>query len=301
MRGSRTWRRRGIAAGAALFALAAGFVAERVTEFEGTRLTFLYVGQGDCTVFQHQGRTLVLDVGPRTEHSDAGKRYVAPGLERLGARTIDLLLLTHPDLDHIGGLPSVAKRFRIGRVGIPAHFRGHPVLAEILREARLDDAKIWWIDGDFAGRFGAFTVELRIPTYAPGSPDNDGSLLMRLAAGRASAVFTGDAGFAAESELVRRVGDGWRSQVLKAGHHGSRSSTSEDFLKAIRPREVVASCGIGNPYGHPNPATLERIRACGATLARTDREGDVVYVPGQNGFERARRFVASDRSAMRPK
>lgn len=296
MRGSRVRSRRWAAVGAAVLALGGGFLAERVTEFEGTRLTFLYVGQGDCTVFQHQGRTLVLDVGPRTEYADAGRRYVAPGLERLGARTIDLLLLTHPDLDHIGGLPSVAKRFRIGRVGVPAHFRGHPVLTEVLRQAKLDEGRLWWIDGDYRGRLGAFTVELRIPTFDPESPDNDGSLLMRIAAGKASAVFTGDAGFAEEAELVRRVGDGWRAQILKAGHHGSRSSTSADFLKRVRPREVVVSCGVGNPYGHPNPATLDRVRESGARIARTDREGDVVYVPGEAGFVRERRFVAGGRA-----
>ncbi|MCW5942470.1 MAG: MBL fold metallo-hydrolase [Fimbriimonadaceae bacterium] len=297
--GSRGWRWATVGVG--LLALASGFVAERLTEFEGTRLTFLSVGQGDCAVFQHQGRTLVLDVGPRTPYTDAGKRYVAPGLGRLGSRTIDLLLLTHPDLDHIGGLPSVARRFRIGRVGVPAHFRGHPVLTEILREARVDESKVWWIDGDFRGRIGAFTVELRIPTFDPGSPDNDGSLLMRIAAGRASAVFTGDAGFAEEAELIRRVENGWRSQILKAGHHGSRSSTSEEFLEAIRPREVIISCGAGNTYGHPNQATLDRIRSAGASVARTDREGDLSYVPGENGFVRERRYLAVDRSAANPK
>jgi|GEM_PF-6423179 len=110
-----------------------------------TRLTFLAVGQGDCAVFQHAGATVLIDAGPLTDTFDAGERIVAPELGRLGVETIDLVLLSHPDSDHVGGLPALARRFPIGRVVIPAVFREHAEMGRVLKEAGIAMDRVSWL------------------------------------------------------------------------------------------------------------------------------------------------------------
>lgn len=251
-----------------------------------TRLTFLAVGQGDCAVFQHAGATVLIDAGPITETFDAGERIVAPELGRLGVETIDLVLLSHPDSDHVGGLPALARRFPIGRVVIPAVFREHPEMLRVLKEARIEPDRVSWLESRLALAVGHYTLRLDAPP--PGTPledDNDGSMFVHLGGDGSSALFTGDAGFEGELRMLRRSG-GWAAQVLKAGHHGSRNSTGMSLLRAATPRFAVFSCGRTNRYGHPSEATLRRVEAFSAVVVRTDREGSVTFVPSPTGFRR---------------
>lgn len=266
-------------------ALAGGATVGSFWESEpAARLIFLDVGQGDCSVITSGEQSFLIDAGPRTEEFDAGSRIVAPKLRKLGIDRIDLLFITHPDMDHVGGLPGLASKIRIDRVAAPAHFRGHAVLAQCLAEAGFRDRDVLWVDRPLAGSAGPLRFDLRLPTYSKDEPENEGSLLLRCAIGNSSAVFTGDA-----NEEVEAVESGkfeWQADLLKAGHHGSATSTSKAWLAEVRPHTVVVSCGARNTYGHPAPSTLARIRECGAGLARTDTEGDLVFEPTPTGFRR---------------
>lgn len=249
-----------------------------------TRLTFLAVGQGDCAVFQHDGRAVLIDAGPKTDTFDAGERIVTPELGRLGVGAIDIILLSHPDSDHVGGLPALAQRFAIGRVVIPALFRNHPEMLRVLRDAGIAPDRVTWLESRLILTVGRFNLRLDAPP--PGTPiedDNDGSMFVYLAGEGCSALFTGDAGFEAETRILRRAG-GWDAQLLKAGHHGSRHSTGMSLLRAVGPRCVVFSCGRTNSYGHPSVATLRRVEGLGVEVARTDRDGSVAFVPSPSGF-----------------
>jgi len=238
-----------------------------------TRLTFLSVGQGDCAVLQHDGRTILVDAGPTSGSFDAGARVVLPKLRSMGVERVDLLLLTHPDSDHLGGAGAVLRAFPGARIAIPGTFREHPQLKAYLAQWKLRPESVVWLGARTEGRVGAFTLSVVCPP--PGQADNDGSAMVRITAGDAGAVLTGDA----PSDVERKAaaeGD-WSAQVVNAGHHGSRSSTSAAWLREVRPEWVVVSCGRDNRYGHPSPEVLERVARAGAKLARTDREGDVAF------------------------
>lgn len=255
----------------------AGWVAHRAFRAEfAEEIVFLSVGQGDCALVRSGGLTALIDVGPRNEGFDAGARLVAPKLRQRGVQRIDVLLLSHPDVDHIGGLAGVAKRIPIGRILVPAHFRGHPQLEETLREAAIPDESVVWVRNREVVELGRVRLTLGVPAWDPLTSDNEGSLFVRLEQnGQGAATFSGDAGFDTEIAMVRE-GD-WKAAVLKAGHHGSAASTGHAWLRAVAPAIVVFSCGRDNPFGHPSAEAAMRTMQVGATIRRTDREGDLRF------------------------
>lgn len=266
-------------------AFAAGWIAERAGPLPADALTFLAVGQGDAAVLQSRGMTLLIDAGPKTPYFDAGARLVTPGLWRMGARRLDAVVLTHPDADHIGGLRAVAARFRLGKVFISQAFAGSRALRAELDQAGVSGQQVVWVRKFARLRIGAFRVVLAAPPSGP--DDNSRSLMALITSGWSSALLTGDADLQAE-EMMVRSGFAGRVQVLKAGHHGSRTATGEVLLRRVVPSFVVVSAGRQNRYGHPHAEMLARVRAAQAMLLRTDLQGSVSFSPGPKGFVKAR-------------
>jgi competence protein ComEC len=251
---------------------------------EPTRLTFLSVGQGDCAVFQTSGHTVLIDVGPASKLSDGGKKIVVPDLRRMGIDSIDLILLSHPDMDHIGGLGAVLKSLHVGKIGLPMTFRDYQPLLQHLREAGCNGTEVVWLGPSQKVQVGDFTIEVDCPPWREGEPDNDGSEFVKLSGDKASAVFTGDADATTEAKMT--LGHNWSAQVLKLGHHGSRTASSEAWLETVHPQWAIVSCGRNNTYGHPHPSVLNRVQQRGIKVARTDREGDIEFDLGTNGWQR---------------
>lgn len=245
-------------------------------------ITFLSVGQGDCTVVRSDGATFMVDAGPKTDDFDAGSRIVAPKLRQMGVNRVNILFLTHPDSDHIGGLAGLASRVRVDKVAAPAYFRKHPELSKSLSEAGIEEEQVLWLDRPLAGESGSLRFQIHLPRFSTGEAENEGSLFIRFQWGNSSAVLTGDA--SEEIEAIEAAEGNWKADLLKAGHHGSATSTSNAWLKEVQPIVVVVSCGVRNRYGHPAPATLERIRAAGAKVVRTDRDGHLGFFPTPTGF-----------------
>jgi competence protein ComEC len=263
-----------------------GAFAATIGPSQDTRLTFLSVGQGDCAVFQTQGRTILIDVGPKTRYGDAGKRIVVPSLRRLGVDAVDLVLLSHPDADHTGGLSALLSSIRVGSVAIPAGFREDQTMLDELREAGCPDSKVLWLDPEQQAEVGDFRVSVECPTWHEGDPDNDGSDFVKISNGKASVVFTGDASSRTEQMMLPL--EDWSAQILKLGHHGSHTATGDAWLDEVKPVWAVVSCGRSNPYGHPHRDVLERLERRGTKIARTDREGDITFTVGPNGWTRIR-------------
>lgn len=252
----------------------------------GTRLVFIQVGQGDSTLFQSGGRTFLIDTGPRVEGFDAGERLVAPELYRLGVKSLDAIVITHPDMDHAGGLLALSRRFPVGKVVIPDCFRRHQEMLRLLSEARIAPTQISW--ASLTQTFIVGSGYVRIDTQR-GTPENenDGSAFVHIAVGRSTALLTGDASIAAEDAILTR-NQPWRAEILKAGHHGSASSTGERLLERARPSYVIFSCGRLNIYGHPSTPAWERAAESGAELLRTDKDGTIIFEATNDGFKRSR-------------
>jgi len=241
-------------------------------------LHFLDVGQGDAAAIRTPaGHWILVDAGPAGEGTDAGRRVVAPFLERHGARTLTLAVVSHAHADHLGGLPAVMSRIRTGLVLEPGADVVDPRYTGFLE--RLPQDGVPWHPARAGERFALdgvrFTVLHPTPGWRHWGEDvNEDSVVLLVEFGEFQALFAGDAGFPAESAMAGRLR---RVDLLKVGHHGSRGSTGDAWLDALTPAVAVISLGR-NDYGHPAAATLERLRAHGVAVHRTDREGTVSVV-----------------------
>jgi competence protein ComEC len=263
----------------AITALAAGWICGTRPD-ESVRLSFLAVGQGDCAVLQQGNSAIMIDAGP-TESS--AKFTILPALRHLGVTRLDAILLSHPDEDHVAGTAVIRRRFPAARVAISAGFREHPDLLRKLSEWRMGADEVEWLPERQAQRVGSFDLDIYCPPVTAGTPDNDGSMVVRMSDGNATAVFTGD-GSAEEEALVAAQGD-WSAEIMHAGHHGSNSSTSFTWLGEVNPEYVVISCGQFNRFGHPGKRTLARLAETRAKVLRTDRDGTITFILREGRFE----------------
>jgi competence protein ComEC len=250
------------------------------------RVTFLDVGQGDSALIQTPGgRAILVDAGGRYEDgtaapSDIGERVVVPALRRAGVRRLDVVVLTHPHEDHAGGLPAVFRALPVGLWLDSGQAHAAPGYTEALRLARAKGIPFHVTTaGERVEVEPGVALEVLAPTppLFSGTRDdlNNNSIVFRLVYGRARFLFCGDAAWEAEERLLRSGAD-LRADVLKAGHHGSATSSGAPFLAAVAPRFAVISCGRHNRYGHPADATVARLQAAGAAVYRTDEDGGIV-------------------------
>jgi competence protein ComEC len=246
-------------------------------------MTLMDVGQGDAVlVTLPNGRTLLVDTGGVTRGGgfDVGDRVIGPALRARGIGRLDYLAITHGDPDHIGGAASIVRDFAPAEIWYGTFVNNHEPTAAVQAIAvRRRSTWRWLQRGD---RLALGGVELRV--HHPSLPDwerqkvrNDDSLVLELRYGQVSMLLTGDIGREVEQALTPAL-DLLPVVVLKSPHHGSGTSSSPDFINAIKPRVVVIGVGRANPYGHPVPYVLERYRAVGATVYRTDRDGQIEVV-----------------------
>jgi competence protein ComEC len=243
------------------------------------RITFLDVAQGDATLVQFPGgRTLLVDAGGVPGSFDIGSRVVGPALWALGVSRLDFLLLTHAHPDHAGGAPIVIRDFAPHEVWEGIAVPPNAALQLIRRTA--GEAGARWrqrLAGDFAS-IGGVTLRVLHPVPADWERQdvrNDDSVVLELRWRDVSVILPGDIGRDIEARIIDRLPPA-PLRILKAAHHGSRTSSSPRFLHALRPDAVVFSAGRGNFYGHPAPDVLRRYQAAGAEVFRTDRDGAIV-------------------------
>ncbi len=244
------------------------------------RVVFISVGQGDCTMVQSEGRTMLIDVGP----VQRGK--VSPALSHLrslGVERVDLILLSHPDADHIGGLEQIFKAYPEAVVEAPICFENDEKMTDPL--SIVPPSQVKWTNGE-EGKFGNFQLQIRCHPWAAGEDDNYGSMVVKLTDGGASLVTTGDA--PAQEELDELPLLDWSAEIIHFGHHGSKTASSLEWLAAVHPVYGIVSCGLNNRYGHPHAQTLERAKADHIEVHRTDREGDIEFDDVRGRFELAR-------------
>ncbi|MBI2116528.1 MAG: DNA internalization-related competence protein ComEC/Rec2 [candidate division NC10 bacterium] len=251
------------------------------------RMTLLDVGQGEAIFLELPGqRRMLVDVGGLPGgRFDIGARVVTPFLLHEWVGHLDVLVLTHPQADHIGGAPAILRGFSVGEVwsgDAPGPSATFLWVQEYLRERRIPHRIL--SAGSPPVRWGDATIETLHPRSgtrriaqgsagaASSSRPNNASLVLRIGMGGQAALLTGDIEREGEAALLRE-GGAIRAQVLKVPHHGSRTSSAAAFLAAVRPEVALVSVGYRNRFNHPHPEVVERYRAQGVRLLRTDLNG----------------------------
>ncbi|MBP2637931.1 MAG: comEC 2 [Firmicutes bacterium] len=236
---------------------------------------FIDVGQGDATlIITPHGRSILVDAGGSWGDSsfDVGERVVAPYLKHYGIRALDYLVLTHGHQDHAGGAAGVANIIKTSHVLLPQEEPSQAVQA-LLHTAR--QAMVIPVYTGLRFQIDNVSIDIEHGAGSQSSNSNEASSVIRVTYGRHSFLLTGD--LESKGEAVLLVNNIAPCTVLKVGHHGARTSTTEPFLQAVAPEFAVISVGYGNSFGHPHQETLRRLAKQAATIYRTDRQGAVVF------------------------
>lgn len=236
-------------------------------------LFLLDVGQGDAIVIRTpDNRVGVIDAGGGLAGGH-GARTVVPFLRGLGVGRLDFVAASHADADHVGGLDAVIEAFDPPVLLVGPHTAATDAWAEVVRSAGRRGTRLVEVSaGQSLRGLGRTTVEFLGPV--PGQSGNDASIVMLLRHGRVEILLTGDIERGTEERIVRE-GAAVDIDVLKVAHHGSRTSTTENFLDAFDPEWALISAGRGNRFGHPAPDVLARLEARGIRIARTDLHGTI--------------------------
>lgn len=246
-------------------------------------ITFLDIGQGDAALLETpSGKKILIDGGPGPgswDESgwDAGEKILLPFLKKKGIKKIDVAVMSHPHWDHFGGFPALFENIPVGTLLDGGHPHPSTMYEKFLKQVYETDTKYQVVRrGDVLDWDPLLSVKVLHPTDVPWDNPNDNSIVLKITYGRISILFTGDAEGPSEEDIVSEFGGRLKAQVLKVGHHGSRTSSHEDFLSYVQPETAVISCGRNNRFRHPHGSTLSRLENAGCTIYRTDTDGNVI-------------------------
>ncbi len=230
---------------------------------------FLDVGQGDSIFIElPNGKTMLVDAG-ENYHGQGIIDYV----QTIGYQKLDYVVATHPHEDHIGSMPYIVRYFEIGSIYMPDVTANTATFESLLKAIKAKGLRVK------NGRTGVHIIkdgELTADIIAPDKPDesnlNNSSIVLLLTFGNVSYLLTGDA----ETKELNAIRADMHATVLKAGHHGSKTSTTQTLLKKISPSVTVISCGKNNDYGHPHAEVLKMLKSVNSSVYRTDRDQTVI-------------------------
>ncbi len=230
---------------------------------------FLDVGQGDSIFIElPNGKTMLVDAG-ENYHGQGIIDYV----QTIGYHKLDYVVATHPHEDHIGSMPYIVRNFEIGSIYMPDVTANTATFESLLKAIKAKGLRVK------NGRTGVHIIkdgELTADIIAPDKPDesnlNNSSIVLLLTFGNVSYLLTGDA----ETKELNAIRADMHATVLKAGHHGSKTSTTQTLLKKISPSVTVISCGKNNDYGHPHAEVLKMLKSVNSSVYRTDRDQTVI-------------------------
>lgn len=242
-------------------------------------ITFIDVGQGDSAVISSGNSNILVDAG-----TDKDARKIRITLDRLNIKTLDLVILSHLDSDHISGMSDLIGKYKIGKIitGVsPEESGGFSTSLDELKVALdLNNVKLSKAKTGDSFSVGKTKVNVLLsPTEFKDS--NDNSLVAEIKCGSKKLLFTGDISAKVEDELIKK--NNLKADILKVAHHGSYYSTKEEFLKAVNPSYAVVSVSEYNNYNHPNVEVMNRLYKRGCKVYRTDEMGNITfYINGKN-------------------
>lgn len=251
---------------------------------------FLDVGEGDCIILRFPNQKTVLIDGGRGSPYDFGKNVILPYLRKAGIQRVDVMVVTHADEDHAGGLVSVLNNYPVDQILVSTQVTpedsSYQILLGTARKKNIPVNLV--VRGDRLAGFTPWNVEVLNPAPEPfsntGSDENNNSVVLRVSHGQRSLLLTGDIGLEAESELVSS-GVPLSSEILKVSHHGSRFGSSLLFLDKVRPRIAIIPVGKQNVFDHPSPETINRLTTNNITVYRTDESGAVILELTPRGWQ----------------
>lgn len=274
-----SWRRGAIAVASIALIISLG-VRPLIAYFDDDlTLRFIDVGQGDATVaIWPKGGALGIDAGIRYPNFDLGRAVVAPVVWRAQRTSMDALFATHSNMDHIGGIPGLLDRVPAAMVGAYGRRSGHKQFNLLRSQALINGTFSPLKAGDRLDFAGGLRVEVLNPPSGPlpyKDTSNNRSLVLKLIYGDVRILTVGDISSKVERWLLDSGAD-ISADVLKVGHHGSNSSSSQGFLNAVGAKQAVISAGYNNRYRHPSVKVLDRLKKAGMKIYRTDLDGEIV-------------------------
>lgn len=235
-------------------------------------ISYMDVGQGDAAYIKVNGNDILIDAGPRSNSKEL--------LEQLKAKNIDdfeLVIATHPHEDHIGGIVDVFKEYEVKAFYSPKITHTTKTYENLVKAVKDEGLKTKELKSGMAIDLGeGAKFEVFTPQKSEYEELNDYSPIMKLSFGDTSYLFTGDAEKLAEEEALAKYKTSLDSDVIKFGHHGSSSSSSNAFIEAVSPKYGIISCAKDNKYGHPHRETLDIIKKYNIKTFRTDTDGEII-------------------------
>ncbi|MGH4123130.1 MAG: ComEC/Rec2 family competence protein [Clostridium sp.] len=234
---------------------------------------FIDVGQGDCILIQVNNKNLLIDSGT----CDSTKKIIRY-LKNNNITKLDYVIATHPHDDHIGGMASVIKSFKVGEFYAPKVTSSSESFEDMIRALKSKGLKIKIAKPNITLDLGpSVTCLMLSPNKTTYKDTNNYSCVLKISYKNSTYLFTGDMESLSEDEILNKGYD-LKAEVLKVAHHGSKSSTTQEFLNRVSPKIAVISCGTYNNYGHPNKETLDKLKNLNCIIYRTDLEQNIVLI-----------------------
>lgn len=242
----------------------------------GIKITFLDVGQGDCSVISwRNGPVIMIDAGDRKGTADAVKWTLLPFFRHMGIKKIDAFFLSHTDNDHAGGLPNLLDNFTVGAVYHSADSCTGEAWHEAWKKCREKNIPLIKLNSGMQLLVSVDTIDILSPDLGVEYRNaNDSSVVMMLKTSGKSVLYCGDIGISTERLLAEKKNIS-AVDIVKVPHHGSRYSSSDLFLRATKPKYAIISVGSFNKYHHPHIETIKRLNSLGSEVFRTDKHGAV--------------------------
>jgi competence protein ComEC len=254
------------------------FLWQSIFVTKDTRFTFLDVGQGDACVIESGGKVILIDAGYFGFGKDYGERVILPYLKYRGIKNIDLVVMTHPHADHIGGLVSIIEQIHINVIWDTFNSYPSTLYHSILDSSRTKSIRIQYPQCGEIYKIGELDITMLYPDSVISRQTrniNNASIVLRVDHTKNSFLFTGDAEEEAE-QLYQRFSKFLDVDVVKVGHHGSKTSSTQQVVDKTSAQFAIISCGINNKFNHPSEMIVNRWMDSGARVLRTDINGAVI-------------------------
>ncbi|MFI3115760.1 MAG: ComEC/Rec2 family competence protein [Clostridia bacterium] len=240
-------------------------------DIQKTVVSFIDVSQGDSSLIVTGSQAILIDGGRNADETN-----VCEYIESQGVKSIDLIIATHPHEDHIGGLDAVMEKFDVYQILMPDVPYNTKTYEDVITSANENGTEIIYPDDYYAFEFeSGLTIKvLTHPAEFESSNVNNDSVVCRVEIGETSILYTGDMEQELEVALLSQVE---KADILKVGHHGSNTSSTDDFLDRVSPSIAIISCGFENSYGHPHVEVIDRLTIRGIEILQTQYEGTIVF------------------------